>query len=101
MSPRPSGSATTPYSSVGPEVICSACPSGKRCRQRWLCPSSKMMKYIEPPSGDHAAEVQELYGPTLRDEFCPSRLTSRHGAQSPFPSISTTKAQRRSGDGNE
>jgi hypothetical protein len=30
---RPSGANAIPSSSVGPELICSGCPSGKRCRQ--------------------------------------------------------------------
>src|SRR5215831_876968 len=95
----PSLSATTPRSSlVIPNVICSGAPSGKRWRHRCDSPDAATAKYIQRPSGDHAAAVQEAWdGPTEIPEEELSNGTSRQGSH-PFVSISTTSTQRPSGE---
>src|ERR1022692_1389747 len=86
---RPSGAATTDSSWVGPEVICSGAPSGKRCRQ--ICEPLPVVAvmYIHRPSGDHAAEEQRRPdGPTLRPAELPSKGSTRHSWMTPAESIS-------------
>ena len=56
-SDRPSDAMLTPNSSPGPNVNCSGCPSGKRCRHRCEDPPTAALKYIHLPSGDHAVAV--------------------------------------------
>src|SRR6185295_15551871 len=75
-SERPSGATAIPSSAVGPAVICSGLPSGKRWRQMWPAPTAFDVKYIQFPSGDHAANVQAPPGgPTLCPEELPSAGT--------------------------
>src|SRR5580704_656434 len=91
---RPSPSTAMPSSSVGPDVICSGWPLGKRWRHRWLCASVAAVKYIQEPSGDQPADRQAPSGPIGRGGDLASIEMSRHGAQPPLSFISTTKAQR-------
>ena len=75
---RPSGAMARPTSSVGPNVICSGLPSGNRCRHRCETPLTKTLKYIQVPSGDHAAAMQAPGGPTCVPGERPSNGVSRH-----------------------
>src|SRR5258708_5125320 len=80
-----------PSSSVGPDVICSGAPFGKRCRQVWKEPPALELKYIHLPSGDQAANVHATpCGPTECPAELPSIGTRRQGSQA--PSISTISA---------
>src|SRR5580698_5253349 len=94
ISERPSGATATPSSSSGPDVICSGCPSGKRCRHKCCRPSMVAPKYIQRPSGDQPADVQAPAGPTRLPRDPPAMGTKRHGSQS--GSISTTSTHWRS-----
>src|SRR5690349_14223922 len=96
---RPSGAMAIPSSSVGPEVICSGCPSGKRCRQVWNAPLELELKYIHLPSGDQAAKWHEpSSGPIGLAGDLPSKGTRRQGPKPPPASISTTSTDLRSGE---
>src|SRR5215831_15347935 len=95
---EPSCSTATPSASIGPDVIGSGFPSGKRCRHKRLVPSAEAVKYICVPSGDQPAELHEPCGPIDFVPERPSREISRHGPQFPFSSISTTNADLRSGE---
>src|SRR5262249_14885297 len=97
---RPSGAMAIPSSSVGPEVICSGCPSGKRCRQVWKTPPALELKYIHCPSSDHAANVHHAPGgPTGFAGELPSKGARRQGPKPPRSFISTTRTDLPSGDG--
>src|SRR5438445_13154386 len=98
---EPSRSTATPSASMGPEVMGSGVPSGTRWRHKRLVPSTEAVKYIRDPSGDQPAELQGACGPIDLAAKLPSREIRRQGAQSPFSSISTTKADLRSGEGQE
>src|SRR5262245_36092311 len=88
-----------PSSSLGPEVICSGWPSGKRCLQVWKVPPALELKYIHLPSGGQAAKVQPASGgPTCRPAELPSKGTSLQGSHA-ARSISTTSAHLPSGEG--
>src|SRR5215468_1818234 len=89
---EPSCSTATPSASIGPDVIGSGRPSGKRWRHRRLIPSTEAVKYICDPSGAQLAEVQAPRGPIDLALDRPSRKIRRQGPQFPFSSISTTKA---------
>src|SRR6516162_7683336 len=98
MKERPSEEKAMPSSSVGPEVTCSGCPSGKRWRQMWKLPSPAFeLKYIQRPSGDQAAEVQApVGGPTLLPTDVESKDNRRHGNHP--ASISAIRTHLPSGD---
>src|SRR5258706_15998589 len=90
-----------PRSSVTPDVICSGALSGKRCRQMCDSPLTPAAKYIQRPSGDQAAAVQDAPdGPTAFPAEEPSNGTRRQGSH-PFESISTTRTQCPFGDNSE
>src|SRR5438270_7028659 len=98
---RPSCSTATPSASIGPGVISSGSPPAKRWRHKWLCPSTKAVKYIHDPSGDQPADLQGPWGPIGLAPKRPSREISLQGAQPRFSSISTIKADLRSGEAEE
>src|SRR5947209_5023328 len=99
---EPSGSTATPSASIGPDVIASGFPFGKRWRHKRLCPSNEAVKYIHNPSGDQPVDLHgPPCGPMGLATKLPSSDISRQGAQSPFPSISTTNADLWSGEAEE
>src|SRR5262249_46033497 len=88
-----------PSSSVGPEVICSGSPSGKRCRQIWNIPPAFELKYIHFPSGDHAPKWHAASGgPTNFAGELPSKGTRRQGSNPLLAFISTISTEVRSGE---
>ena len=100
MNERPSAAMASPSSSVGPEVICSGRPSGKRCRQAWKAPPESEVKYIHSPSGDHAAkEHWPVGGPTCCPAELPSSGARRHRTRAPRSFISTRSIHLPSGEG--
>src|SRR5882757_8771449 len=98
MMERPSCSTAIPSDSIGPDVINSGPPSGKRWRHKWLCPSIEAVKYIHVPSGDQPADRHGPWGPIGLGSKRPSMEISRQGAQPAFSSISTTNADLWSGE---
>src|SRR5215472_7201273 len=95
----PSAAMLIPSSSVGPDVICSGCPSGNLCRQMWNLPPLFELIYTHFPSGDQAPAVQEeSAGPTIRSVALPSNGTTRQGSISPRFPMSTTSTHRPSGE---
>ena len=94
---RPSGAKEIPSSSLAFDVTCSGTPLGKRCRQMWYPFPVLAEKYIQAPSGVHAAEVHWLgAGPTCLPSELLSKGTTRQGRQP--PSISTTRTFLPSGE---
>src|SRR5262249_40097511 len=96
---RPSGAIAMPSSSVGPDVNCSGGPSGKHCRHKCRRPSTRTAKYIQVPSGDHAAAEHRPGGPACLPAELPFRGTKRHGLKT--RSDSTIKTHWRSGEALE
>src|ERR1700722_75651 len=92
----PSGAMAMPLSSLEPDVICSGCPSGKRCRHKCRRPDTWTPKYIHFPSGDQAAEVQAPSGPTCRPGDPPEKGTTRQAWN--LSTISASKTHFLSGD---
>src|SRR5271169_279708 len=97
----PSCSTAIPSASIGPDVIRSGSPSGKRWRHRWLCPSAEAVRYIHDPSGDQPTDVHGPWGPIGLAAKRLSREISRQSAQPPLSSISTTNADLWSGEAAE
>src|SRR5437867_4394965 len=82
----------------GGKVIWSGSPLGKRWRQMWNPLPVSAEKYIQFPSGDHAALVHLLgTGPTGLPDELPSKGTRRQGNH-PRGSISTTRTHLWSGE---
>ena len=95
---RPFFSTATPSASIGPGVISSGSPPGKRWRYKWLCSSKEAVKYIHEPSGDQPTDVHGPEGPMGPASKLPLREIRRQGAHCPFSSISTTRAALWSGE---
>src|SRR5215813_6550700 len=102
MKDLPSGIIASPSSSLAPDgVNCCGVPSGKCCLQ--TCEPDvhvSTVKYIQFPSGDHCAHVQEPSGPTDWPSDDPSKGTNRQRFHHVL-SISTANAHFPSGDNAE